>query len=410
MLGGFLVIAALVNLFRGYYIKSLIGYILLVPAAILVLFVSVNLNLYRIERNKFGMSFMPFLLFLSWILLTAIFGATYQNNFNQLIFYMFCFSVVPYLAGLIISDKLCYIDKRWFVAIFLILIVSGLISTITNWHEIAYGRYRVTGFATIGANTFGLVVGAYALVVLNGIFSLSRLSSISKFMFGAMLTILVAGVIFFTGSMGNIISLCLTAFLLIYINKRFRRRIAVVVIFVACIGYLLIGCFGFGVNKILISGTENIDKYTRSIDSIKKGELSNIGGQRVFYIQQYMHRFYDNPIMGSGFGSRDGLRCDPHNCFFELLGETGFISLLCFAVIMYFPLRSSYYIIKYHSQQCVYCLLAVMLFASFFAAFFSGSIFLNCILWFLIGVIPFYTKRTCTSEFHFCNQPVGYTE
>ena len=392
ILGGFLIIVALINLLRGYYIEDLVGYVLLFPAALLAVFLSVNLKSLNIKRNKFNMSFLPFLLFLSWSLLTAVLGSTYQNGFNQLILYMAFFSAIPYLLGLIISNKTCYVRYRWSVAIFLILLVLGLASVISKWHDLTYGRYRVTGFAEIGANSFGLILGVYALVVLNNVFSSSRLS-ISKFVFGAVLTMLVAGIIFFAGSMGNIISLCLTAFLLMYINKRLRKRIAVLVIFVACIGYVLIGYFGFVVNKTLISGAENIGKYTRSIDSVKKGEFSNIGGQRFFYIKQYMQRFYDNPIMGNGFGSRDGLRCDPHNFLIELLGETGLISLLLFAWILYYPLRSSFHILRGQGMHSVYTLSAIMLIASVFSALFSGSIFIHSILWFLIGVMPYYNTN-----------------
>lgn len=147
ILGGFLIIVALINLLRGYYIEDLVGYVLLFPAALLAVFLSVNLKSLSIKKNKFNMNFLPFLLFLSWILLTAVLGSTYQNGFNQLILYMAFFSAIPYFLGLIISNKVCYVRYRWSVAIFLILLVLGLASVISKWHDLTYGRYRVTGFA-----------------------------------------------------------------------------------------------------------------------------------------------------------------------------------------------------------------------------------------------------------------------
>lgn len=387
ILGGFLIIVSLINLVRGYYIQNLIGYLLAVPTILFILYVSINLNELSIKVSKFNKSFLFFTLFFSWIIFTAVLRSTY--NFNELFLYLAFFSLIPYFIGLIISNKLNCINYRWSTFICLTLLVLGLTSIIINWHEILWGRYRVTGFSEIGMNYFGLMLGVYALIVFNDIFSL-REFIVLKTLVAPLLLILVLGIIFFSGSMGNILSLFLTVIVFVCLRKRFSMAKTIIFVSVMiCLAYIPIHYSLSQRNLSQSLGAENLAKYVDRIDKIRRGEFSSVGGRRFFLIQQYIDQFYNNPFTGKGFGSRQCLRCDPHNYLIELLGETGVISLLFFIPIIYYPLKSSYYIIRNPYSSPVHLLLAAMLLATFFETFFSGSIFIDWILWFLIGVMPY---------------------
>jgi len=391
-LGGFLIIVSFMNLIHGSYIRNLIGYVLIVPTILFILYVSVNFNELSIKKSKFFMNYLPFAIFFSWIIFTAVLRSTHNANFNELFLYLALFSLIPYFIGLIISNKLNCINYRWSTFIYLTLLVLGLTSIIINWHEILFSRYRVTGFAEIGMNISSLILGVYALVLFNNIFSL-RGFIVLKTLGAPLMLILVLGIIFFSGSMGNILSLFLTLIVFVFLRKRFSM--AKTIIFISVIVFLAYIPIHYALSQRNLSqplGAENMAKYVDTIDKIRRGDLSSIGGQRFYYIQKYLHQFYDNPITGKGFGSRQCLRCDPHNYLIELLGETGVISLLFFIPIMYYPLKSSYYIIRNPYSSSVHLLLSAMLLANFFESFFSGSIFINWIVWFLIGVMPFGLK------------------
>ncbi len=387
-LGGYLVIISLINLYRGYYITDLVAYVSLTPMVLLAFYMIFHLGELKLSRPMWSNSVLAFMLFLSWILFSGLLHQDSQN-FRALMLYMIVFSVIPYITGLFISGKLYCIDYRWSIFVFLVLLLLSSCSTFTYWHEIIFMRYRITGYAVVGKNVVGLVLGIYGFVFAYYIYAFSS-SNILRVLVVLLLLLVVINM-FFSGSMGNFLSLCFT--IILFVGLRSRLPVLKLIVLTILVSAIVILSYHWFLKKIYWQwqqpiGTENIGKYISTVQKIRDGEYCDIGGQRIYFINKYIDQFSNNPLTGSGFGSRECIRCDPHNFLIELIGEIGLIGLLLFIPIIFCALKSSYHIIRSPSSSPLLLFLAAMLFSHVFEALVSGSIFINNILWFLIGVMP----------------------
>jgi hypothetical protein len=343
--------------------------------------------------------FMMFL-FCFWIGLTVMAKATPGEGMTrELASYFMFWDILPFVCGLIISAFYWKLDYRWCLPVLLILLILALWSISENWAAMIYGRYRVTGFAEIAHNKFGLVVGCFSIAVINNLYN-SNKKRIRKKLYSIVFICVAAPVIIFSGSMGNIISLTLTCAVFFLaskgrslFSKSLIRRI--VILFIAAfLCVLLLRNMAISARQGLSANvmSENIGKYVDRVTKIIEGRIVDLDSGRVRYVRQYYRQFLQDPLFGKGFGSRSGIRHDPHNFIVELAGETGIISVLFYLMLILPALRSSILIFRDKYERGTLFLAALFVIALFFSSFFSGSVFMDSQIWFLIGFLPIISK------------------
>lgn len=397
ILGGYFILTGLLNLHYGEYVLLSIGYIYGIPAVLLAVAGFFVWPRIRITKAKLYKTIFPVALFCMWILITAmVSGTMYTEMASQLAIYFGFWSMLPFVCGLFLSAMTWKIDYKWVFPILLAFLGLGIFSAKSNWGDILYGRYRVTGFADISQNTYSTVLGCYAIANINNIWQGKR-KLLIKMISVILLSVAAMFLILFSGSMGGIIALIVTGILFLLISngvfdrgRAGTRRLLFVVFFGGVILFSLVGIARYSQNVSIPYnvGLENIGKYVERIDKISKGMFDQVEKKRAYYIMLFVEQFGKSPLVGKGFGSRMALRSDPHNCIIELAGETGFVSIVLYAFIVMAPLKAAFSVFRDKTQRGIIFLASLLLVAIFFESFFSGSIFISPQSWFLIGFFP----------------------
>ncbi|OGS06489.1 MAG: hypothetical protein A2270_07330 [Elusimicrobia bacterium RIFOXYA12_FULL_51_18] len=393
VLGGYLIAIALFNLLYGESVPGTIGYVFAVPT--IVFWVRSALFSKRSRRlPAFFYKYIAFgAVFFVWVLFTSIVnGINDEQIFKKFFVYFMSFSIIPYLTGLVIASRIDELNVKWAYVVCLILIVLGVASGIENRDLLLNGSYRITGYANLGENDYGVILGCYSIISCFALYcsNLNPLVRIGSILFLVIVSPILA---FYSGSMGGLLSLY-SVLLLIFLLSALKNTNAFIMFFLKAIGVvglsfmLFMAVVNYGKNTAIFGGGENISKYLARFEAIGNADWSNIEQARSSLMSLYWGQFLANPLIGSGFGNREGVRSDPHNFIIELLGETGLVSLLLFLVIFLPGLRKSFYILKSYGRNSVLYLIAVAFIAYSCESLFSGSIFINPLLWMLMGILP----------------------
>ena len=287
VLGGYLIVVGLITLISGLYMEKLVGYIVLLPLILSLLPMCVEFWSFRLPKAKIEKCLLPFILFVAWVLLSAIVKNTYgTEEFDNLLYYFLLTSCLPFLSGLITSRNIKFISNNMLIMIFILFSIMGAYQVIKNFEMIFYGRFRVSASASdLGANDFGSALGAYLFIVYENIRNLNTNGAYKYIIFIPLLAVAVV-LIFLSGSMGNMISLILTLIIYISLRNKYNMPKAIMLILICLILSYFFSVIFMNVSNKIFSifynietfGTENIFKYFTRIDSMRQGDIASIGG------------------------------------------------------------------------------------------------------------------------------------
>jgi hypothetical protein len=370
------------------------------------LYYSLKNKIYSVYRNVYFYTFIAF-----WLIciLSSLLSDDISLSLRSSLFYV-RIGIFALLITYLININRKILDYFYYVFLitFSALIVDGYVQYFTSTNLFGYKigeNYRVSSF-------FGseLILGSYLARLFPLFFALFIIRSNKsplEVCAVSVLFILIDILIFIAGER--------TSFLLLNISTIF------IIIFISKYKWLRLGLFTLS-SIIIIFLTFNAPKlYNRYIDSpLKNSNLLNKDEKINFFSPSHDHlmktawnMFLEKPILGHGpklfrvkcsdpkYKFNKDMSCDihPHNFYFQLLAETGFVGfsfLLClFFYFIYLCLKHIIYYLKYKSalfSDYQICLLAGLL-ITIWPLTTNGNIFTNHLMLFYSLQMGFFRRN-----------------
>lgn len=264
-------------------------------------------------------------------------------------------------------NKIIKYFKFLFPLVLLLLYIQGL-EYIRDSHTWQTGQIHFSKFSYINFGHFGTSVALFFVFLL----FTNKNKSTKIFLFYLIVTLWGIFTTFYSGSRGAMIALIGSlAFFAIARMKKNKAILFLLVLFLAL--YITIPF----ISEIFhISALERIDSAISGAD--KSTSL------RLFFYETAWDNFLQNPLFGGALEVRTlGQSFYPHNIIFEGFMSAGLFGGGLLLAILYFSLKKSNEILRIKSYLGWVALLNIQY---IIAGFFSGSIYSNFLMWWLIAL------------------------
>ena len=369
-----------------------------IVSLIAILFISYCLmnNEYKYFKNSF---FFIFIFFYLWCLICAL-QSDYKlvSSLKSLVYFrFFIFALAIWFLFEQKKEVVKYIFYS-FSFCFLILVLDGYIQYFTGENIIGYKMHNVRISSFFGEE---LIFGSYLsrlLPVFMALFYLNKVSNTNKYEYIFFIFIIFTSVIIFlSGERSSFLFVIFTFLYLILMPNQYSKYLLFLVIII----FMTVSIFSLQDKRI------STRMFKLTLDQV--GITADFSYQHKGHYLIALDLFKNNKIFGVGPKNfqnhcRNNLKYQklpyvctshPHNTYFQILSETGFIGFFTiFSIFLYLCFLSIKHIVQRIKNQTNYfdfptiCILASML-ISLWPIIPTGSFFnnyINIIYFFPVGI------------------------
>jgi hypothetical protein len=235
----------------------------------------------------------------------------------------------PFFTYLIISDMM---DKRMVRQVITAIYASSVIPILYGFYQLITGQGNdvTEGYVRVNSSFFH---PAHFSMYLTFLFCLAYAEFLDEGARNKALRLLyIACLVVLEVATYTRISWIAMALCWVYLSLAYGKR-----------SYLLAGAAVLGV-ALMAGGNAIIERLSSSADVFSTGELHDLNtsvGWRLYFWDEILVRFWDEPWFGFGAGSSVmlgielfGLEAAPHNGYLRVLYETGFVGLAAFVWVL----------------------------------------------------------------------------
>lgn len=360
-------------------VENIIGVLAILPAIYFIVTFFKHISKIELDNIKI-MKLYFFSIFCIGIVASRL-SKNYIEYFQQSkVLFLLTYVMLPFSVGILFVKKED-VDLNVISIFYKAICILGGLEIILRFSEMSTSRgIRISGFTGL-FNNYGLIIGT---LLLYEILILKKRKILNIFIFCILIIL--------AGSRGNIIAIFI--FLLIYYfitpskNKKsvFIKIIKSISIIILVFSLIFI-IFSIDFNKFNTNFSQEImGKYVATIEAIKNNNLSTVTGERSLIKDEFIDGFRDNIAFGHGFANQQEIRWDPHNAYIEILGELGLVGFIPFLILSVYGLvKSLIYLRKSNYKTNRFIAMVYILY--WIEAMFSGTIYTNNTIWFLIAIL-----------------------